>query len=97
MELLDKIDALVETGKLTRRQTLVCDYATVMLMLGNNDIAEDCLNKIHFRELYNKHFTWAEQCMQELNAKGRANWDADDWESYHYIEQIRFENGYYDE
>lgn len=41
--------------------------------------------------------TWAEKTMQRLNQKGRANWTESDWESYHYIQQLWFESGYYDE
>lgn len=33
----------------------------------------------------------------ELEAKGRENWDENDWEAFHYIEQVRFESGYYDD
>lgn len=40
---------------------------------------------------------WADERMAELMEKGRENWDEDDWEAYHYIEQTRFENGYYDD
>lgn len=40
--------------------------------------------------------TWADEKMVELEAKGRENWDIDDWEAYHYIEQMRFDTGYYD-
>lgn len=41
--------------------------------------------------------TWSDRRMEELEKKGRENWDADDWEAYHYIEQIRFDSGYYDD
>lgn len=40
---------------------------------------------------------WADERMAELEAKGRENWDEDDWEAYHYIEQVRFESGYYED
>lgn len=33
---------------------------------------------------------WDEMKRAELEAKGRENWDVDDWEAYHYIENIRF-------
>lgn len=41
--------------------------------------------------------TWADERMAELEAKGRENWDEGDWEAFHYIEQVRFESGYYDD
>ena len=41
--------------------------------------------------------TWADERMAELEAKGRENWDDNDWEAFHYIEQVRFESGYYDD
>lgn len=41
--------------------------------------------------------TWADRKMQELEEKGRDNWNEEDYESYHYIEQLRFESGYYDD
>ena len=41
--------------------------------------------------------TWADERMAELEAKGRENWDENDWEAFHYIEQARFESGYYDD
>ena len=39
---------------------------------------------------------WADRKMEELEAKGRDNWDQADYEAYHYIMQVRFESGYYD-
>lgn len=41
--------------------------------------------------------TWADERMEALEAKGRADWDQDDWDSYTYIQQTRFECGYYDD
>ena len=41
--------------------------------------------------------TWADKRMEELENKGRENWDIDDWDAYHYIEQLRFEGGYYED
>jgi rubrerythrin len=41
--------------------------------------------------------SWADDAMKELNKKGKANWDEDDWETYHYIEQARHESGYYED
>ena len=29
--------------------------------------------------------------------KGKPNWDESDWETYHYIQQLRFDSGYYSE
>lgn len=40
---------------------------------------------------------WADERMQELQDKGRENWDETDWDAYNYIEQLRYESGYYDE
>lgn len=40
--------------------------------------------------------SWADAKMQELMEKPREHWDEDDWDTYHYIEQLRFESGYYD-
>ena len=40
--------------------------------------------------------SWADEKMQELMEKPREQWDEDDWDAYNYIEQIRFESGYYD-
>lgn len=41
--------------------------------------------------------TWTDERMAELEAKGRENWDENDWEAFHYIEQLRFESGYYED
>lgn len=41
--------------------------------------------------------TWADNKMELLLQKGKENWDIDDWDAYHYIEQERFESGYYDD
>ena len=41
--------------------------------------------------------SWADDAMKELNKKGKANWNEDDWETYHYIEQARHESGYYED
>ena len=40
---------------------------------------------------------WADERMAELMEKGSENWDEDDWEAYNYIEQLRFESGYYED
>lgn len=40
---------------------------------------------------------WADERMEELMEKDRGNWDEDDWEAYHYIEQLRFESGCYED
>ncbi len=40
--------------------------------------------------------TWADERMEKLQAKGRINWNEDDWDAFHYIEQVRHESGYYD-
>lgn len=36
--------------------------------------------------------TWAEQTERELYAKGRENWDIDDWDAYHYIQECKAED-----
>ena len=41
--------------------------------------------------------SWSDDAMKELNKKGKANWNEDDWETYHYIEQARHESGYYED
>lgn len=41
--------------------------------------------------------TWADEEMERLDAKGRDNWDESDYEAYHYIMQVWFESGYYDQ
>lgn len=41
--------------------------------------------------------TWEEEKIGELESMGCENQDEEDWESYHYIEQTRFESGYYDD
>lgn len=43
------------------------------------------------------HMTWADEKMEKLEQKGKENWDIDDWEAFCYIEQLRGENGYYDD
>ena len=40
--------------------------------------------------------TWADKTMDTLYAKGKDNWTQDDWDSFNYIMQIRFDSGYYD-
>ncbi len=39
---------------------------------------------------------WAQEKMQELLAKGRENWDEDDWDAFNYIENANAEADYYD-
>lgn len=41
--------------------------------------------------------TWSEITMEELLALGKENWTESDWETYHYIMQLRFESNYYSE
>lgn len=41
--------------------------------------------------------SWADMRIAQLNAKGRDNWEEEDWESYHYIHQVYFEMRFYDE
>ena len=41
--------------------------------------------------------SWADDAMKELTKKGKQNWTEDDWETYHYIEQLRHESGYYED
>lgn len=41
--------------------------------------------------------TWADEKMEQLMSKPESEWDIDDWEAYHYIQQFRFESGYYDD
>lgn len=36
--------------------------------------------------------TWAEMKLQELEAKGEANWDNDDWEAYCYCKECQAED-----
>ena len=40
----------------------------------------------------NNKKTWAELRMEELMAKGRSNWDEDDWDSYNYIKECEAED-----
>ena len=40
--------------------------------------------------------TWMEEKEKYLYEKGRENWDQDDWEAYHYIENYYGEIEYYD-
>lgn len=40
--------------------------------------------------------TWADEKMEQLMDKPKHEWDNDDWDAYHYIQQIRYESGYYD-
>ena len=41
--------------------------------------------------------TWADETLEELNRKPRERWTEDDWEAYCYIQQIKFENGEYED
>ena len=41
--------------------------------------------------------TWSDEQMEYLEKKGRDNWTQEDWESFFYIQQLRFESGYYDD
>lgn len=41
--------------------------------------------------------SWSEAKMQELMDKPKNEWSDDDWESYNYIQQYRYECGYYDD
>ena len=38
-----------------------------------------------------EQMTWAEIREQELDEKGRENWDQDDWDAYYYIEECKAE------
>lgn len=40
---------------------------------------------------------WAHDRYDELMKKGEDNWDIDDWDAYHYIMQVWFDHGYFDE
>lgn len=40
--------------------------------------------------------SWAEERLEELEAKGKENWDASDWEAYYYIKNVCAESDYYD-
>ena len=40
---------------------------------------------------------WAEMRMAQLNAKDKRLWDENDYEAYHYIQQLRFEASYEDD
>ena len=40
--------------------------------------------------------TWADNKMEELHAIGKDNWTQDDWDTFNYIMQVRFDSGYYD-
>lgn len=44
-----------------------------------------------------KNITWAEERMEELENKGRSNWDENDWDAYFYIMQLWSECGYFDD
>ena len=39
-----------------------------------------------------ERMTWAEIREQELDLKGRDNWDQDDWDAYYYIEECKAED-----
>ncbi|MBR1561215.1 MAG: hypothetical protein IJ646_13340 [Clostridia bacterium] len=39
--------------------------------------------------------TWAQETIEELNAKGRENWTPEDWEAYSYICCVNAESDYY--
>lgn len=41
--------------------------------------------------------TWADKEYSALMKKGKPNWNESDWETYHYIQQLRFDSGYYSE
>ena len=41
--------------------------------------------------------SWADAKMAELMNKPKEEWTVDDYEAYLYIEQLRFESGYYDD
>ena len=47
-------------------------------------------------ELVTYKQSWSDIRMEQLDIKGRSNWDEADWDSYNYIMGLRFESGYYD-
>ena len=42
--------------------------------------------------MLNAKETWADEKRKELLAKGKGNWDEDDWEAWNYIEECRAED-----
>lgn len=42
-----------------------------------------------------KNKTWAQERMEELEEKGKKNWDDEDWEAYCYIQNVNAEADYY--
>ena len=43
-----------------------------------------------------KNKNWADEKMEELTAKPRSEWSADDWEAFNYIEGAQAESNYFD-
>lgn len=41
--------------------------------------------------------TWVDKTLNELNQKPKNEWTQSDWETYHYCQQVKFENGDYEE
>ena len=41
--------------------------------------------------------SWIIEKLEELESIPRKDWSVEDWEAYNYIQQTRFENGFYDD
>lgn len=54
-KIIEKIDALVNTRKLTREQELACDNASVCVLIGDYKRAVKILLSIDFVDLCEQH------------------------------------------
>lgn len=43
----------------------------------------------------NNKKSWAEQKLEELEKKGKQNWDEADWEAYNYVMNVNAEQEYF--
>ena len=90
-EVEDKYDTPYEVGIWHEyEKTCSFDCAYSYLMQYRDILAPDAPFEPYQEQ------TWSDIKLEELDIKGRDNWTQDDWDSYYYIMQLRFESGYYD-
>lgn len=100
---LDDVKAHINTI-LTDAEAPKSNAMTWKVMLGWEEVAQfgteaeakdhaDNLNDAYGCTGYRaERMTWAEIREQELDIKGRENWDQDDWDAYYYIEECKAED-----
>ena len=94
----EHIDRITKDAKAHR------DVMWYKVMLGREEVAQfgtEAEAKDHANNLNDAYgctgyrverMTWAEIREQELDLKGRENWDQDDWDAYYYIEECKAED-----